>query len=133
MLSSRQYLHQCEELQRLGFEFEAEIGQIIARGFADLGYEEFSVIASDKIVSLYTGQISKLKAEESKFFFLVPTCDELISYITKRNMDIQRLEYIHQRVWRLSAVSCHNNEAKMFEAKNIKEVLMQSLLDTYRQ
>jgi hypothetical protein len=61
-------------------------GDTIARGFSDVGFEEFLLVSELKTVSLLTGQSSVIKSEDLKFFFKIPNFEELVNLLTDRNL-----------------------------------------------
>ena len=73
---TNEFLKKCEALKDHRDLFPPRIGSLISRGFADLGFELFSVLPNDKILSLFTGQLSGLNASDTNHFFPVPTVDE---------------------------------------------------------
>lgn len=99
MWSSNAFLQSCERLKSLGFAREFDNGMRIARGFADLGYEEFFFLSGRKIVSIFSGQTSPFPAEHAKFFFWVPAIDVLFEAISSRGFDVERIEHRDQREW----------------------------------
>lgn len=56
-------------------------GEKISRGFADLGFEEFVLIAEARMVSLLSGKVSELPREHRAFFFLVPSTYEILDLV----------------------------------------------------
>ena len=101
MLSPRRFLERCRTLLDDGFRFTPALGMTIARGFADLGFEEFSVLNTGRIVSLLTGDRSELPSDYREHFFLVPTCDQLVALITDSGSDIVECRYVEQRAWQI--------------------------------
>ncbi len=101
MWSKNRFLKECADLKEQGFPFVQEQGRRIARGYADLGYEEFVLLTDDKLLSLYSGKPSEIPEGHSRHFFLVPTCDEMVDEISKRGFDIETLEFKDQRVWKV--------------------------------
>ena len=81
---SNVFLAKCAALKDAGYKRELEPGVIVARGFADLGYEVFSVLPCDKLLSLFTGKITPLAADERQHLFLVPDADGLVQFIQVR-------------------------------------------------
>lgn len=100
MWSSKAYLERCERLKGIGLETHFVPGARIARGFADVGYEEYYCVSSSKILSIYTGHISALPDEHRDFFFPVPDADSLANEIVRRDWDIIGCEYVGQRSWK---------------------------------
>ena len=84
MWNDRKYLDMLSTLADCGYLRQFELADIVARGFADIGYEEFVVLPNNRICSLYTGQIvdlptldGKISVASSSFHFLVPTLQQL--------------------------------------------------------
>ncbi|MEZ4754081.1 MAG: hypothetical protein R3A13_07195 [Bdellovibrionota bacterium] len=97
--SSKEFLQICEELATLGFKPELNAGGRIARGFADLGFEEYLYLPPNKLISLFTGDKSILPEEHRDFFFVVPTVDEMVNAILEYNARVLSIEHVEQRVW----------------------------------
>jgi hypothetical protein len=100
--SSKEYLELCNELHKGGLALEFKAGQRIGRGFADLGVEEFILTTPEKMVSLFTGQSSILQDEHKKFFFWIPSCDELVDELLKRKIVIETIGFPNAREWKVN-------------------------------
>jgi len=100
---------------------------MIARGFSDLGYEQFIVLHGGKLVSCFTGQISDLKPEEQQHFFQILTCDEMAEKIIGLYWDIERLDYIDNREWSISLKKHGSDEKEAFAKKTLQEVFLAAL------
>jgi hypothetical protein len=101
VVASKNILKKCEQLKESGYPCIFEAGLTIARGFADLGYEEFNLLTSSKMVSIYSGQTSLLQEDHQGHFFSVPTCDDLIEFILRRNVTIRALDCREGRDWKI--------------------------------
>lgn len=101
MLFHPDFLKKCEELKRQGFSFEQGVGTFVGRGFADLGYEVFSLISERKMVSLFTAQVTEIGEGDQKNLFVVPSSEELVNEIIKKGWDITKIEFKNQREWRV--------------------------------
>ena len=101
--SDRGVLDRCFEIQKHEVVFRLFPGAHIARGFADVGYEEFCFLPNERIVSLFTGSITELREEDRRFFFVVPTVDMVREELDRRGWDIVRLESPERRGWILEA------------------------------
>jgi len=99
MWSSNAFLKRCEKLKECGLLPEFERGARVARGFADLGYEEFYCLSSAKLVSIFTGHTSALNSEHHAFFFLVPNLEYLVNTVSKKGFDVESFAYLDQRQW----------------------------------
>ena len=77
MWASRELLSLYQTLHRAGFRPPLREGRRVARGFADVGFEEFWILPARKLVSIVNGVASELQSEHERFFFAVPGADEL--------------------------------------------------------
>lgn len=125
MWSTRAFLRGCERLKELGVSDDFEPGQRISRRFADLGYEEFLLVPGDKLISLFTGQTSELPGDHRRFFFLVPTVEEMIQMILRSDFDLRGIDLIDQREW--EAVIEREGDRRAFRAGRIDEALLEAL------
>lgn len=95
-------LQKCETLSRIAAgPFSLKPFSRVARGFADLGFEEFFLFDKGRIVSLHTGCASSISAADEKFFFRLPDADELVEWIIGNGFEIVKVEFVEQRVWEL--------------------------------
>jgi len=100
--SSPEFLNLCESLGRCGIHPTWRPGDRVARGFADLGYEEFLVLPGDKLLSLISGTLAACSVEGRAHFFPVPTVDELVQSLVRAGVDVETLSFEEQRQWILS-------------------------------
>lgn len=98
------YLQNCYLLRQNGFLSQWEIGSTVARGFADLGFEEFIVLPQGKLLSLYTGQSTALKEGEESHLFFVPSTEELIDELARNGVTISSMHLI-EGSWRVETDS----------------------------
>lgn len=126
--SDRAVLDRCFEIQKHEVVFRLFPGAHVARGFADVGYEEFCLLPNERIVSLFTGSITELREDDRRFFFVVPTVDMVREELDRRGWDIVRLESPERRGWLLEGH--HESTGKRIEAlgNSILEVLLDALL-----
>jgi hypothetical protein len=99
MWCSPEYLRKCQALRDRGVHFPFETGMRLARGFADLGYEEFVILPVGRLLSLFTGQTSEFPDDHRHFFFAVPTFDQLVQYLIQAGYALEALEFCEQRTW----------------------------------
>lgn len=125
MIHSNKFLKECEALQQAGWKPELYSGMRVARGFADLGYEEFYLLPQNKLVSIYTGESSQYNPAERDFFFLVPDTKQLIAELNNQECEIASLVHEDNREW----VLCLNQNDQKFQYKGavIASVLLESL------
>lgn len=130
MISSQKFLEKCSRLKDKNIFTDFSQGYVIARGFADFGFEEFIMLTSDKICSLYNGKISELPEEEKKHFFSVPDADQLKEKIIKAGLDIVSLDYTEQRIWTLKVSEVNHGKNQSFFSDSLKGVFLECLLCT---
>jgi hypothetical protein len=133
MWSHPNFLRLCEELGRTDPERALSPGTKIARGFADLGYEEFLLLNGNKLLALYSGQVTQFPDEHRRFFFEVPTPDDIVSRITALNWDILTLEFIEQRSWRICMKHQPSGRTSESSGDTIEEALTIALLAIYNE
>lgn len=125
----KSHLALCERLHKAGIlSVQFEVGDKIARGFADLGAEEFQVIAQDRIISLFTGHQSDLLDSERRFFFELPDVDRLIEILDQKGVEIFELSRPNQRRWSLGVRTKSHSEIKRFESETLWESFALALL-----
>ncbi|GEM_PF-5360657 len=78
--SSPKFLELCYQLKKTTLDFVISPGARVARGYADVGFEEFCVLKNNKMVSIHTGDIFDLELEH---VFVVPTVEELLKALPK--------------------------------------------------
>jgi hypothetical protein len=92
MWSDKGYLEQLVVLYEKGLLKHFELGDVVARGFADVGFEEYIVLANMRICSLYTGKIGELSENNLAFYFLVPSLQQLGDIIGRWGFDNIKIE-----------------------------------------
>lgn len=116
----------CEKLKRQGLEPRFEVGDLVARGFADLGFEEFQVLPGAMLLSLTAGTSRPLPEEHRHFFFWIPSVDEALELIEVRGGVIISLERVESREWRI-VVSFPEQQAYTVSARSFHEVMILAL------
>ena len=127
MWSNPKFLKRCEDLKTRCGEVPFSEGMKIARGFADLGYEEFLLLPGRKLLSLYSGQVTPFPEEHSRFFFEVPTPDEVTDRIVRALWDLDSVRFVDQRSWTARLVHSKSGESREFSAPSIEEVFVEAL------
>ena len=125
MSTRNEFLRQCQHLAELGFRPRFEEGMRVARGFADLGFEEFSVVPGEKLVSLFTGSVHDLSDSEN--LFVVPSCDDMVHELVRIGYDVTELRFDEARTWSLT-VRPEGGEPVTFERRSLREVLQHALI-----
>lgn len=130
MWSTKEYLKACEQLKGLGLDLPFAAGMRIARGFADLGIEEFLLLPGDKLLSLCSGSTSQLPNEHRKFFFLVPSFEQLVNAIQELDFDLLGVEFKEQREWQVKLLDIRASDGvlHLFTNQQILLALMQALI-----
>jgi hypothetical protein len=103
MWFSREQFVVASELKQWGLEPRFEAGDVVARGFADLGYEEFQVLPSSKLLSLTAGTVSALPTDHANHFFWIPSIDEITDLLERRGVRCVSCKRIDQREWLVEA------------------------------
>ncbi len=127
MLFSNAILAHCEHLSRLGFSVPFKAGNLIARGFADVGYEVFCLLPNHRAVSLFTGEQIAFDAAESRHFFSVPDCDLLLSEIDRCGAEIIELLQVQRWQWQLKMQVESRAELLLISGDSLLEVFLNAL------
>lgn len=122
MWRSNEILAKYELLKDL---FPIEVGEKIARGFADLGFEEFYLVTPTKMVSIFTGQTSALTDDQRGFFFVVPSFDRLHQALLVQGWEIKELDYKYNRNWHITIQ--RNQQKCQLVAASLELVFLEAL------
>jgi len=128
VISEPELLKRYQHLQRSGYEPVFEAGRLVARGFADLGFEEFCMLSSTKMVSLSTGSITELPDEHRRFFFEVPSMPVLVDLIDRAGFDLQLLTFVERRRWAYTMLKVSNGRQYSGEHRLIEGALLEALI-----
>jgi hypothetical protein len=122
MWNDRKYLELLGMLADRGYLREFECGDVVGRGFADVGYEEFVVLPNARLCSLYTGQVVDLPASDGqqgsafRYHFLVPTLHQLGDIICRAGFENIKIETELGAFWRASCedgrIAGHDNSKR---------------------
>lgn len=127
MRHSKLHLERCEALWRLGISFPLE-GQV-ARGFADLGYEEFFVLpGGKKIVSLLSGTTSEIGEDAVKNLFTIPSPDQSMEKLVEIGATSIRLDDFEERFWELTYIFKGRNV--VVKDATLEGVLVEALIES---
>lgn len=99
MYLRNEQLTKCERLKEHGFPQEVKTGSHVGRGFADLGFEQFLMLPSGKLLSLFTGDCSELPAGHAEYFFVIPTVDRLIEYMESCGAYVDTIDLDDDSEW----------------------------------
>lgn len=131
MWFSRRHFEVCSDLRTLGLDPRFEPGDVVARGFADLGHEEFQVLPGAKLLSLTAGTVSALSAEQSPHLFWIPSVDETVELLEKRGTACIGVRRIDQREWSVE-VQCHG-DIEAHHDTSLHLALLGALRGVYRR
>ena len=112
MIYTTEYLETVKKLGDAGlFKDPAKfvVGSCLIRGYADLGVEQFLVVGTGKLSSLFTGVQSQLPEGHEHFFTRIPTIHNLTEQILIRNFDITESCFENQRHWKIVVRHIENN------------------------
>lgn len=125
--SDQKVLQRCQELRQLGLEPSFTAGERVGRGFADLGFEEFLLLSERTLLSLVNGKTSELPEEHRQFFFAVPTIEQLLDFLDRREWDVLALEFEERRTWRLRMRAAEHGEERMFCGDSLYTTLLEGV------
>lgn len=123
-MHSKSFLNECQLLHRAGLAAPFEIGQIVARGFADLGIEEFIIVPGEQMISLCTGSISSLADREHLFW--VPNIHEMTLELMERGCKIHSITFEEERYWSLSLTTADGRK-RAFVSPVLESSIAQAL------
>jgi hypothetical protein len=99
MWLSNALLKKFQTIKELGLDLPRAAGTQVGRGFADLGFEQFLLTSETAMVSLFNGATSQLPPGHEKFFFWIPSIDELTQRIIESSWTIDSLAHLDGRKW----------------------------------
>lgn len=131
MWFTREQFEICQELKRWGLEPRFEPGDVVARGFADLGFEEFQVLPSNGLLSLTAGTVSALPAEHTHHFFWIPSVDEAVDLLEKMGAVCRSCARENGREWVFQVL--REGAELVYKANTLHDVALKALLATLKQ
>ncbi len=102
-------------------------GDVVVRGFGDLGYEEFLCLPNGFLVSLFTGERSKVPESTSgkgAHLFKVPEWDELLEFLFHRGVVVSGFTRQASNRW---SVELESGDALPLEGVSPMELLVKLL------
>jgi hypothetical protein len=128
MWFTRNHYALCSQLRELGLEPRFEVGDVVARGFADLGFEEFQVLPGPRILSLTAGTVRPLPQDHLQHFFWIPSIDEVIGIVEARGWVVSECVREDQREWRI-AFQRESGGHIVAGARSLHEALLRALVE----
>jgi len=120
----------CSELKALGLEPRFEPGDLVARGFADVGFEEFQVLPGFKLLSLTAGTTTPLPEEHRHHFFWIPSVDECVANLEYAGVVCVSCQRRDAREWCVEAQ--YDGSLEVHRARSLHEALLRSLVAIYK-
>jgi hypothetical protein len=106
MPTTKEQVAACHRLYRLGAFKQFGAGDVIARGFADVGFEEFFILYDGTLLSLTSGDRSNLSDGEKQAFFLIPSIDDILDEIAYFGGIIEQIQKLPAPLgWRIEISS----------------------------
>ncbi len=109
-----------------GLEPRFEPGDIVARGFADLGFEEFQVLPSSQLLSLTAGTVSRIPEDHRGHFFWIPSADEAIDWLEARGVVIRECVRNDGRSWTMT-LQQPDGVVREVRGESLHEVVLRAL------
>ena len=132
MWFTRDHFALCNRLRALGLEPRFEVGDVVARGFADLGFEEFQVLPGPRILSLTAGTVKPLPDDHREHFFWIPSVDESIELLEVRGVTLDECVREDGRSWRIRA-RCLSGSQVDVRAQSLHEATLMALVAAYSE
>jgi len=130
MWFTRKQFEICNELRMWGLEPRFEPGDVVARGFADLGFEEFQVLPGEKLLSLTAGTSTALPADHQGHFFWIPSIDECVSLLERAGVTCLGCDRVDAREWKVEA-HCEDRSEEQ-RARALHEALLSTVREVYK-
>jgi hypothetical protein len=118
----------CNRLRLLGLEPRFEVGDVVARGFADLGFEEFQVLPGPRLLSLTAGTVKPLPDDHRQHFFWIPSVDEAIELLEERGATIDLCSREDGRTWNVK-ISVQSGASIEVSERSLHEALLHALVE----
>ena len=131
MWFTREQFALCNELRIWGLEPRFEPGDVVARGFADLVFEEFQVLPSASLLSLTAGTVSKLPADHQGHFFWIPSVDEGITLLEQGGAVVRGCQREDGRDWLMSLTLPEGSE-EVIKGDSLHGVILAALLKLFQ-
>jgi hypothetical protein len=132
MWFTREHFALCNQLKLAGLQPRFEAGDIVARGFADLGFEEFQVLPGINLLSLTAGTVKPLPFEHREHFFWIPSVDEAVELIEAGAYQIASCVRADMRNW-IITLSSDSLAAIEVAAPDLHVALLRALADIYQR
>jgi len=132
MWFTREHFAICNQLKLAGLQPRFEPGDVVARGFADLGFEEFQVLPGVNLLSLTAGTVKPLPFEHREHFFWIPSVDEAVELIEASGYQIASCVREDMRDWMI-ALSSDSLALIEIAAPDLHLAVLRALAEIYRR
>ncbi len=134
----RDELEACHRLYRRGALLQIESGDLVARGFADVGVEEFYLLPDGRVLSLTTGEKTDLGLDNRTAFFLIPSVDDLVLEIERFGGSVEHIARAHDGSGWCVTVAGRQGEGGTVEASSLFRAMLRALgllvgIDPFRE
>ncbi len=124
-------LQLCSELGDAGFPLRLKPGAVIGRGFADVGYEAFVMLAGKRMLSLFTGDSTTFPEEHAQFFFSVPAAEELLDFLCEKGWSLS-MDSTEEELYRIKLSAEEGRAPISFECSHFEEGLIEIAKEALR-
>jgi hypothetical protein len=134
----RDELEACHRLYRRGVLLQMESGDLVARGFADVGVEEFYLLPDRRVLSLTTGEKTDLVSDDRSAFFLIPSVDDIVLEIERHGGSVEQIARAHDGSGWCVTVAHRQGERGTVEAASLFRAMLRALgllvgIDPFRE
>ena len=126
-LKYEKILPACELLSHIDYFKNIKPGQIVARKFADVGFEEFLYVKDNTFVSLLNGKISEIDGENTRHLFYVPEVENIINEAEIKRLNFKKINKEDEK-WEIEIFSLSKNEMQKTAEVDLKTGLLNALL-----
>jgi hypothetical protein len=131
MWFTREQFQLCNELRQWGLEPRFEPGDVVARGFADLGFEEFQVLPGPRLLSLTAGTATPLPVEHRGHFCWIPSIDEAIALLEGLGAELSSCSRHEAREWVVELRV--RDTLHELRGRSFHDVALKAVLAAYRE
>lgn len=122
-------LERFKALADTGFRPRFETGSVVARGFADLGYEEFLILPGERLLSLMSGTITVMPEEHRHFFIAVPSESDLNEALDRAGYRVLAVQGVSRRQWDAIIERESSKEQCVCSGQTIRQALISALCE----
>lgn len=132
MLVDQGYLDLCIELSEAGLTCPVKVGERVGRRFADFGCEVYLVHPHERLMSLFTGDLTTLDDQVASELFWIPSVDGLVDALLGEGVVVEALEFKEQRDW-IVHFSSDWGGAGSAQGRSVEEACARGLLEVLKR